>query len=174
MPILKTGAFVSTPNLYLQVDDEKAKKNKAGMTNCNYWPQYLPNGGIQWLLPKPWTSSIGQCAWYCTCAPSRPSKRPWRLVIFCRLFVCCCPGGCWGNTKQVVARWQRPVASGVALDMLHWAMPSILLWRTAVAIEMANVGGAFFCHCHLFCIIIHSYKTMLWCIKTNAELQYLS
>jgi hypothetical protein len=31
-----------------------------------YWLQYLPNGGIQWLLVKPWTSSIGQYARYCT------------------------------------------------------------------------------------------------------------
>jgi hypothetical protein len=29
------------------------------------------------------------------------------------------------------------VASGVALDMPHWAMLSVLLWRTAVAIETA-------------------------------------
>jgi hypothetical protein len=34
----------------------------------------------------------------------------------------CCPGGCWGNTEQVVAQCRHPVASGVALDMLHWAM----------------------------------------------------
>jgi hypothetical protein len=31
------------------------------MTDCIYRLQYLPDGGIQWLLPKPWTSSIGQC-----------------------------------------------------------------------------------------------------------------
>jgi hypothetical protein len=31
---------------------------------------------------------------------------------FCHCFVCWCPGGLWGNTEQVVARWQRPVASG--------------------------------------------------------------
>jgi hypothetical protein len=30
------------------------------------------------------------------------------------------------------------VASGVALDMLHWAMPSILLQRTTVAIKTAG------------------------------------
>jgi hypothetical protein len=50
-------------------------------------------------------------------------------------FVCCCPGGRWGNTGQVVAQWRRPVASRVALDMLHRAMPSVLLWCTAVAIK---------------------------------------
>jgi hypothetical protein len=31
--------------------------------------------------------------------------------FFHRCFVCCCPGGRWGDTEQVVARWQRPVAS---------------------------------------------------------------
>jgi hypothetical protein len=64
----------------------------------------------------------------------------------------------------------RPVASGVALDMPHQAMPSVLLWRTAVAIEMASGQDAFVRHCHLVCIIIHSYKTMLWSIKTKDEL----
>jgi hypothetical protein len=58
--------------------------------------------------------------------------------LFHRRFVCCCPGGCWGNIEQVFARWRHPVASGVALDMPHWEMPSVLLWRTAVAIDMAG------------------------------------
>ncbi len=42
------------------------------------------------------------------------------VVVFvdCCLFACC-PGGRWGNTEQVVAQCQPPVASGVALDMLH-------------------------------------------------------
>jgi hypothetical protein len=59
-------------------------------------------------------------------------------TFFCHCFVCCCPGGRWGNTEQVVARWQRPVASGVALDMPLWAMPSLSLQRTAVAIKTAS------------------------------------
>ncbi len=50
----------------------------------------------------------------------------------------CCPGSRWGNTEQVVAQCRRPVASGVALDMPHWAMPSVLLRRTAVVIKMAG------------------------------------
>ncbi len=45
-------------------------------------------------------------------------------TFFCRCFICCCPGGCWGNTEQVVAQWWRPVASIVALDMLHWRCAS--------------------------------------------------
>jgi hypothetical protein len=58
----------------------------------------------------------------------------------------CRPGGHWGNTEQVVARWQPPVASKVALDMLHWVMPSVLPRRTAVAIKMAINRGAFVHH----------------------------
>jgi hypothetical protein len=69
-----------------------------------------------------------------------------KMAIFAGLFVdcclfACCPGGHWGNTEQVVARCWRPVASGVALDMPHWAMPSVLLRRTAVAIETAGRRG---------------------------------
>jgi hypothetical protein len=59
-------------------------------------------------------------------------------TFFCHHFVCCCPGGRWGDTEQVVAQWQRPVASRVALDMPHRAMPSVLLRRTAVAIKTAG------------------------------------
>jgi hypothetical protein len=71
------------------------------------------------------------------------------VFVDCCLFACC-SGGCWGNTEQVVTRCRHPVASGVPLDMLHWAMPSVLLRRTAVAIETAGGRGAFICH-HRFC-----------------------
>jgi hypothetical protein len=72
------------------------------------------------------------------------------VFVDCCLFACC-PGGRWGDTEQVVVLWQRPVASGVALDMLHWVMLSILFWRTAVDIETAGGRSAFvrhrqFCH----------------------------
>ncbi len=145
------------------------------MTDCNYQLQYSPNGSVQWLLPKPWkwTSSIRQSMRYRAGEPQRPSKWPAKLVyFFVCFFICCCSGSRWGNMEGVVARWQRPVASGVALDMPHQAMPSVLLQHTPVIIETANNGGAFVCHPRLFCMIIRSYKTMLWSIKINAELQY--
>jgi hypothetical protein len=78
------------------------------------------------------------------------------MATFLGVFVdCClfafCSGGRWGNTEQVVAQFWHPVASGVALDMPHWAMLSVLLKRTAVAIKMVGGQGAFvrhrqFCH----------------------------
>ncbi len=40
-------------------------------------------------------------------------------VFFHCCFVCCCPGAGQGNTEQVVAQWWHPVASSIALDMLH-------------------------------------------------------
>jgi hypothetical protein len=63
--------------------------------------------------------------------------------FFCHCFVCCCPGGPWGDTEQVVAHWRHPVTSGVALDMPHWAMPSVLLRRIHKAFKMGRNGVAF-------------------------------
>jgi len=38
----------------------------------------------------------------------------------------CCPGGRRGDTERVVTQWQRSVASGEALVVLHWEMRSVL------------------------------------------------
>jgi hypothetical protein len=65
--------------------------------------------------------------------------------VDCCLFACC-PGGRWGNTEQVVAQCWRPVASRIALDMPHWAMPSILLWRIHKAFTTGRNRGAFVHH----------------------------
>jgi hypothetical protein len=71
--------------------------------------------------------------------------------IIHRCFVLCCrPGGRQGDTERVVARWRRPVASSVALDMLHRAMPHLLLQRLTMAIIMVCRGGAFVCCRRLF------------------------
>ncbi len=68
------------------------------------------------------------------------------ISVDCCLFDCC-PGGRWGDMKQVVAWCRHPVASRVALDMLHWAMHFVLHRRTAIAIKTANNGGTCWCHC---------------------------
>ncbi len=62
------------------------------------------------------------------------------VFVGCCLYACC-PGGRWGDTEQVVTQCRHPVASRVALDMPHWAMPSVLQRLTAVAIKMANGSG---------------------------------
>jgi hypothetical protein len=49
-----------------------------------------------------------------------------------------------GNTGRILAQWQHPVASRVALDLPHWAMRSALCKLIRMAIEMASEVGAFF------------------------------
>ncbi len=64
-------------------------------------------------------------------------------VLFDCCFVDCRPGGRWGNTEQVVARWRLPGASSVALKLLHRAIPCALLQHVHMAIGMACNGGTF-------------------------------
>ncbi len=45
---------------------------------------------------------------------------------------------------QILAQWWRPVASKVALDMLHRVMRLASHRRIVIAIEMARKGDAFF------------------------------
>ncbi len=74
-----------------------------------------------------------------------------KMAIFAHVFVdcclyACCPGGHWGNTERVVTQCRHPVASIVALDTLHWAMPSVSLQRICKAFKISRNGGAFQCH----------------------------
>jgi hypothetical protein len=77
--------------------------------------------------------------YWCTAAAINMATFLGVLVDCC--LSACCPGGLWGNTEQVVAQWRCPVASRIALDMLHWEMRFVLHRQTAMAIKMANVGG---------------------------------
>jgi hypothetical protein len=81
-----------------------------------------------------------------------------KVGAFCCCCCCvsCCPGGRQGNTEQVVARWRRPEASGVALDMLHWAIQTAFHSHVRMAIKMAQDGGAFVCFVDFVIIPNHS------------------
>jgi hypothetical protein len=52
-------------------------------------------------------------------------------------------GGHRGNTAQALARWQHPVASSVALDVLLWAMHPALYRHIRTAIKIASNLPAF-------------------------------
>ena len=65
-------------------------------------------------------------------------------MLYC-CFACCSPGGRRGDTERVVTQWQRPVASGVALDMLHRVMPHVSHQRLTMAINMVRREGEFVC-----------------------------
>ena len=49
----------------------------------------------------------------------------------------------WGNTGRILARWRRPVASRLALDLPYWVMRSAPYRLIRMAIEMAHDGGTF-------------------------------
>ncbi len=95
------------------------------------------------------------------------------VFVDCCLFACC-PGGCRGNTEQVIAQWCHTEASSIALNMLHWAIRAALHPRIHMAIKMAHDGGTFLCCCCLFCLTNHSQITCLYLIWTNCELHYCS
>ncbi len=76
-----------------------------GMSLLFYLIDYLPDGSVQWLLGKPCTSSIKQCAWYCTSAPRRPSERPSKKVYFSSSLFCLHP-------------WRPPEQYGVSSHLM--------------------------------------------------------
>ncbi len=72
---------------------------------------------------KAMTTFIGQCdrlTYWCFAMATKMASKV-GACFHCCLLVCHL-GGCRDDTKQVAAQWWRPVASGVALDMLHWVM----------------------------------------------------
>ena len=46
-------------------------------------------------------------------------------------------------STAILARWQRLVASNKALNLLYWAMRTVLYRRTTMAIKMASLLGTF-------------------------------
>ncbi len=131
----------------------------------------------RWQCPVAFSEALdlllrAMCAVLCQCT-AMATKMDSKVGAFCHCcFVCCRPGGSWGDTEQVVAWWHCPVASSKALDILQWSMhtalhPSCL----CMVVKMAHIQSTFVHHCPLFCIIIHSYKTILQSIKTNTGLQ---
>ena len=127
-------------------------KTRLSMTDWCYQSEYSPNGVIQRLLVKLWTSWIGQCAQICTGAQPWPSKWPAKLVHFSLLFCLLLP---WRPPGQYRASSHPMVTSScfqcsMGMDMLHWAMLSVLHHHTPMAIEMACNGGTFARYRHLF------------------------
>jgi hypothetical protein len=78
--------------------------------------------------------------WHITMAIKMATKVD---VLLHRCFVCHCLGGRWGDMEQVVAQWWRPVASGIALDMLHWAMWFVSNCHICKALKMGHDGSIF-------------------------------
>ncbi len=143
IPLLLSLCFVA---FFLAIWQWKTlEKTGRSMSNWCYWSEWLPDGGIQWLLLDLLNQTMHVVSY-------RRIAIAIKMVSFVGVFVdcclfACCPGGCWCNTKQVVTQRQHLVASGVALDMPYWVMLTVLLLCTSVAIEMAGERGAFIHYC---------------------------
>ncbi len=148
IPLLKTGVLASTHNLFLQFWWWKHKKKHRS---------HVPFMISDIILAQCWhpvasSKALDLLHWVMRMVTYRRIAMAIKMARFLGVFVdcwlfACCPGGCWGNTEQEVAQCQHPVASRVALDMLHWAMHFVLHRRTAIAIETANANGTCWCHC---------------------------
>ncbi len=151
IPLLETGAFDLTRDLFQHVDDEKHQKNR-----CINVPFMLLAAILaQWLCPVASSEALDLLHWEICAKLYRCTAAPIKMAGFVCVFIdcclfACCPDGRWGNMKWVVTRWRCPVASRVALDMPHWAVPSVLLRRTTMAIKMAGGWGTFTHCCLLF------------------------
>ncbi len=110
------------------------KKTGIAMSFSCYPLQYSPNGSAQWLLVKPWTSSIWQYVRYHTSTPPRPSKWPAKLVHFVVVVVVyCCPGSRlrqYGVSSSLMA-----ATSGL------WGSPGHAALGNAICIPPAHLQG---------------------------------
>jgi hypothetical protein len=100
----------------------------------------------RWWHPVASSKAVDLLHWSMRAVTYRHINMAIKMASFVGVFVdccmfACCPSGHWGDTEQVVTQCRRPVASRVALDMLHWAMRFVLHRRTFMAIKMANNRG---------------------------------
>ncbi len=102
----------------------------------------------QWWCPVAFCEALDLLHWAMRAVTYRRIAMVIKMDIFAHVFVncclyACCPGSRWGNTEQVVAQCQHPVASVVALNMPHRAMPAVSLRRIRKAFKIGRNGGAF-------------------------------
>jgi hypothetical protein len=102
----------------------------------------------RWRCPAASIEALDLLHWAMCVITYRCINMAIKMAIFACVFVdcclyACCPGGCWGDTEQVVAQCQHPVAYVVALDTLHWAMLSVSLRSIRKAFKIGRDGGAF-------------------------------
>jgi hypothetical protein len=134
---------MSSDALFQQVDHEKKHKNPSEcMTNCCYWPQYSPDGGVQWLLVKPWTLHWVMCTvMYRRIAMAIKTASKVGVCFSCH-FICSCT---WRLLEQYGASsCLMAASSGFWGSPRHAALGDAvcIVQRAHMAIKMARNGGA--------------------------------
>ncbi len=112
----------------------------------------------QWWHPVASSEALDLLHWAMRAVSHRRITMAIKTAHKVGVFIHCCvvdcrPGVRGSNTEQVVAQWRRLVASHMALDILHRAMPHELLQCLHMAIKMACNGGAFVRCRSLFCLV---------------------
>ncbi len=123
-------------------DDENIEKNRCSHVSFMLLDIVL----AQWWRPAAFSKALDLLHWEMHAVMYWCIAMAIKTASFVGVFVDCClfacyHGGRWGNMEQIVAQCRRPVASGVALDMLHWVMYFVLHRHTAMDIKTANNGG---------------------------------
>jgi hypothetical protein len=126
---------------------KKLKKNRRMLDRLQLSAAIL----ARWRHPVASTKALDLLHWKMCAVLYRRTAAVIKIAIkvgafFHSCFVCCRPGGCRGNTEQVLARWRHPEASSIALVMLHQAIQEALHPCIRMAIKMACNRGAFVCY----------------------------
>jgi hypothetical protein len=111
----------------------------------------------RWWHPLAYSEALDPLHWPMCAESYRRIAMAIKMARKVGVFIHCCvvdcrPGIHGSNMEQVVARWWHLVASDMALDILHQAMPHELLECLRMAIETACNGGAFVRRRRLFCL----------------------
>ncbi len=109
IPLLKTGALASSHDLFYELTMKKLEKKTAcswpiatiGRNTC---PMAASSGFYKRSEPPQLSNTRGIVPAHHR--SHQNDQQSWS--IFCRCLVCCCPGGRWGDTERVVARWWHP------------------------------------------------------------------
>jgi hypothetical protein len=101
---LKTGAKALTRNLFDKLTMKKLKKNWHMHDHLHLsaailarWRHSVASTKAPDLLHQ----AMGMVSYWRTTAAIKTASKVGPFFLHC--FVCCWPGGCWGNTEQVVA-----------------------------------------------------------------------
>ncbi len=140
------------------------------MTNCMYRLQYLLDGGVQLLLPKPWTSSIGGCAGIVPAhrRGHQNGQKSWSIyLLLFYLLLTWRPLGQYGASSPLMA-----ASSGFQSSPGHAASGDAICIAPAHCHGHQN-GQQRKCICSLllpFCLTLLGAKDHVMFIKTYANL----
>jgi hypothetical protein len=129
-------------------DDENIKKKRHSHVRTMLLGVIL----AQWQCPVASIEALDLLHWAMRAVMYRRITMAIKMAVFARVFVdcclyACCPGGCWGDTEQVVAQCQHPrgfhsspghVAMGDAVCIAPAHLQGLQNWPRQRCISMSS------------------------------------